>query len=260
MKVTARIVLLVFGIGVLACPSFAIKGTYFPMYFLSGNFATSTVNKDSGQVIEKATYSTQKRTWSGKTYIVASINNTREEKGRTIKERIDRYYTVSGDKVSTYNITMVSTAEGRTYQYSRKSFDWGDGTLSLEFADYLTGKQVLKTIPLSGRLVDYQDLTFYMYDMVVSSDKKRSITLMFPDGGTVPIALSSDYSVQQISLQGKTVNCYRIGLKPDFGLLSNLIPDSGYWFEAAPPYRFIKYEGTLKGPGSPNVIISEDKP
>ncbi|GEM_PF-3224411 len=260
MRTKAVLSVAVLAVCSFALPALAVKNISFPVYFLGNGFSTSTVDKNSGLEIERAVYSTAKRTFSGKSFIVAVVDNTRTEKGRAIKEKIDRYYTLSGDKISTYNITMVSTAEGRTYQYSRRSYDWGDGTISVEFADYLTGKQVLKTVPLSGSIVDYQDLTFYMYDMVVNSAKKRNITLMFPDGGTVPIALSSDYSVQQISLGNKTVNCYRIGLKPDFGLLSSLIPDSGYWFEAAPPYRFIKYEGTLKGPGSPDVIISESKP
>lgn len=253
-----RIIFAVIGICVLTCPSIALKSTYFPMYFLNADFSSSTTDKSNGAVIEQAVYNTQKRTSGGKTYIIASIKNTRTENSKKIYEKIDRYYVLNGGKVFTYNITMVSTKEGSTYQYSGKSFNWASGLLGIEFVDYSTGKQVSKTVPLKENLVDYQDLTFYMYDMVMNSVKNRNISLMFPDGGTVPIALSTDYSVVPVTLKEKQINCYRIGIKPDFGILSNLIPDSGYWFESDPPYRFVKYEGTLKGPGSPNVIIQEN--
>lgn len=247
---------MVFGASLLICPSLALNNTYFPMYFLNSDFSASTTNKSTGAVIENAVYRTQKQTSAGKTYIIVSIKNTRTENSKKIFEKIDRYYLLNGNKVSTYDITLISTKEGRTYQYSKKSFDLTDGLLVSEFVDHSSGKQVSKTFNLTPNLVDYQDLTFYMYDMVMNLVKNRNITLMFPDGGTVPIALSTDYSiVQTTSSNGKQINCYRIGLKPDFGIISNLIPDSGYWFESDPPHRFIKYEGTLRGPGSPNVII-----
>ena len=255
MKNIVRLIFIVLGVSALGVPSLALKNTYFPMYFLNADFSSSTTDKSSGAEIERTVYTTQKRASGGKTYIIASIKNTRTENSKKIYEKIDRYYVLNGNKVSTYNITLISTKEGRTYQYSQKSFDWEDGMLVSEFIDYSSGKQVSKTVTLTPNLIDYQDLTFYMYDMVINSAKRRNISLMFPDGGSVPISLSTDYSIQPVTLNGKQINGYRIGIKPDFGILSNLIPDSGYWFESDPPHRFMKYEGTLRGPGSPNVII-----
>ncbi|MFH2033927.1 MAG: hypothetical protein ABIJ26_04390 [Candidatus Margulisiibacteriota bacterium] len=60
-----------------------------------------------------------------------------------------------------------------------------------------------------------------------------------------------------ITHDGKQIECYKLQMVPDLGalaLVGAFIPKTYFWYEAASPHRFVRYEGLDGGLGTPYMV------
>jgi hypothetical protein len=57
---------------------------------------------------------------------------------------------------------------------------------------------------------------------------------------------------------GKTIDCYKLQMIPDLGFLgifAPFVPKTYFWYRAAPPHDFIRYEGLESGLNTPYIVM-----
>lgn len=62
--------------------------------------------------------------------------------------------------------------------------------------------------------------------------------------------------MEQITTPAGTFSCYRVELSPRLlGPLKMLAPKMFLWCQTEPPHRWVRYQGPVGGPGSPQAIL-----
>jgi hypothetical protein len=67
-----------------------------------------------------------------------------------------------------------------------------------------------------------------------------------------------DRGTEMLKTESGPVNCYKLELVPHLGLLNVFkvfYPKSYFWFRAAAPHAWVRYQGLENGPGTPEIVI-----
>jgi len=61
---------------------------------------------------------------------------------------------------------------------------------------------------------------------------------------------------------GKTVECYKVQMIPDLGFLgifAPFVPKTYFWYKAAYPHEFVRYEGLESGLNTPYIVMKAEE-
>jgi hypothetical protein len=67
-----------------------------------------------------------------------------------------------------------------------------------------------------------------------------------------------DRGLETLKTESGPVSCYKLELVPHLGLLNVFkvfYPKSYFWFSAAAPHGWVRYQGLENGPGTPEIVI-----
>jgi hypothetical protein len=67
--------------------------------------------------------------------------------------------------------------------------------------------------------------------------------------------------MERVKTPAGEFECYKVELVPHVGVLDvfrALYPKTFFWFTAAPPHRWVRYEGPQTGRGTPEVVMELD--
>ena len=99
----------------------------------------------------------------------------------------------------------------------------------------------IRTLPFGSSPQEWKDPT--ECNLVVSSTRQFRMSAQIK--GT-----------EAITTPAGTFSCYRVELSPKLPLpLKALAPKMALWCRSDPPYYWVRYQGPVGGPGSPQVVI-----
>jgi hypothetical protein len=97
---------------------------------------------------------------------------------------------------------------------------------------------------------------YYFQSLIANKIQQDKFTMLTDDGSTYGMTASVSTAPQTISIQGESISCYRVDMKPDLWIFASLFPNMAFYFRTDPPYNFVRYEGPESGVSSP-VIVQE---
>lgn len=64
--------------------------------------------------------------------------------------------------------------------------------------------------------------------------------------------------IEALTVNGKTIECYKVQMIPDLGFLgifAPFVPKTYFWYKAAYPHEFVRYEGLESGLNTPYIVM-----
>src|SRR3989339_250784 len=206
--------------------------------------------KDSGKVLALQTtrLSKDNSTITDATFARRSDNGT----ARNI-QTLTRYV-LNNNKLTVLFQQATVYKEGKTCQTRQFNFNWDNYKASLEMRDNIKNTVNTKNIKLTAKTVLAGASNYYFQNLISRNIQQDKFTMLTNDGDIYNMSVNISYVPQTIALQGKNIACFRVDMKADLGLFSIVAPNMAFYFNAKPPYDFVRYEGLESGPNSPNII------
>jgi len=240
----------------LASQSLALYKIDYPNFKELKELHYETRLKDSGKVIFREEVNIALANFDGQEFLFCSALS----RGKTIREgeiyRFTKsYYAIDeNNRLSTYAHEVTTSLEGLPYQSFQLDYDWDKNQASYNFQDLKKKKSISRTITLDQQTIFARDTTLLFPSLILNKVREEKIRMVLPTGHIFKVIAAISYLPEEFTIGGKKIDCYRIEMKPDFPLLTLIAPKITFWYLAAPPYNFVRYEGPLAGPFSPTVI------
>ena len=64
--------------------------------------------------------------------------------------------------------------------------------------------------------------------------------------------------IDTLTVNGATIECYKLQMIPDLGFLgifAPFVPKTYFWYKAASPHEFVRYEGLESGLNTPYIVM-----
>lgn len=213
-----------------------------------------TYEKDSGKFVWSSTNTIATFELEGKTYIkigedgAGQFGNDKKyktwhaesiyllENGTMIPQHANLEYKDKDGVIVGMLNTVYDTAEGKVkckLLNQRKQFDLKEGMLD----KYGLGV-ALKNYPFERK----ED---FIFPMLTNEPSFYSMTLV-------------NKGIDVLTVNNATVECYKIQMIPDLGFLgmfAPFVPKTYFWYRAAEPHDFIRYEGLESGLNTPYIVM-----
>ncbi len=244
MKIVSFVLLTCFSCG-LAYGQAALD---IPVHLSAKTFTVNTVNKDNGNKVSEST--------AGVSISKGAVDiRTHEERGEgkdmTVTESVRRYRI---DNNSMYPVSSLTKVIKGQYIISETELIFGSKKAKYIHKDHPKNKTQTKEIELKPDMLQAQDIWLYFAEMIRSGDKERSFSIIIPTGDGFRMKAAFSGRTERIKVQGTEKMSVKVAMKPDLGLISAVIGDAYFWFDAEPPHGMLRYEGLERGPGSPVVV------
>jgi hypothetical protein len=118
----------------------------------------------------------------------------------------------------------------------------GDAKWEFEFKDDLVDTENLSTCLENYPFAEERDLECHL---LTHAPMLYRITMKYQGRETLTLA-------------GRSVECYRLEMVPDLGMLSifgAFVPKTYFWYETAAPHKFVRYEGLESDLGTPYIVM-----
>ncbi len=188
-------------------------------------------------------------------YLIMQASSQGEaEENRSFSRKITTYYTLKDNLLSTLSHRIEISKEAEPFATTRIDFNWDKMKASFVTRNYESGKSKTKNINLTKKTILAQSLTIYFQYLINKGVKEDDCKIIIPAGNIYKMKIKISYQPEEIDVQGKKTECYKIEMKPDLGFLSIFVPGLNFWLKSDAPHDFVRYEGPEKGPLSPTVI------
>jgi hypothetical protein len=163
------------------------------------------------------------------------------------------FYRYEGDKATPYQASLTfRNAAGATLEAITKYY-------------YLKEKKVVvatgskqKEFSFLPDLIDKEEIAFAFINFPFAEKRDMELHLLTNEPTLYKIALKY-LGIENVSLGGKNVSCYKLQMIPDLGLLNMLgafVPKTYFWYKVEPPHEFVRYEGLESGLGTPYIVMA----
>jgi len=241
--------LIIFGTPLWAFDDFTLS----PLLFNYRYSAETRLKKDNSLFSQSETRF-QKIRDNGTNFLVQSSASTGTIEGKTFTSQLTTYYLQDGDKLSTYSIQGETRSGGQPWTDYLLSYDWENMSARVIYHDLQKKSSVNKFVSLKKGPLAVTELELYLTTLPTRQIDQERIELLLPNGQTIGMFLKLAAVPETITTKSQARKCYRVEVKPDLGLISQLIPNVNYWLSLEPPYELVRYSGLLGGPGSPDII------
>jgi hypothetical protein len=238
----------------LSLPALALYQADFPIQAVGKTYVAVTRLKKDGSLFGRSSTKFQRVNYEGADYLVSTSQTSGTIQGKPFTSETVKYFSIENGKISSYSIKGSNKLNGQPWTDCTISFDWPTLYAVVSYRDWVKNERVNKTIRLTKMMVPIQDLDLYLSTLPARKVRSEKMTALLPNGQTFGFLLKLADQPETLTVKGKEVGCRRIELKPDLGLISNLIPNVNYWVRNEPPYELVRYSGAISGPGSPDVI------
>jgi len=220
----------------------------------SGPKKETAIDKASGQQLWQTEIKVVKFNLEGKPFIYITDNGSGiYGKDKTFKSWTSAsYYRYDGTTAIPYQGKLVyKDKSGKVIQTIEKSYDPEHKTVL--YKD--NGKDTI--YEYRKELIDRELLGTAISNYPF--DKKRDFVfrLLTNEPRIYPMTLKF-IGEEALKVGGKTVDCYKIQMIPDLGVLNLLgafVPKTYFWETKSEPHDFVRYEGLESGLGTPYIVI-----
>ena len=156
---------------------------------------------------------------------------------------------------------QVFSEDGKLIFEEIEEFDNDKSQVACDVKDYIKNTDGKKTFQYKGDIVNKFLMGLYIRRVIASGETERTVYLVNDEPALYRIKLIV-MGKEEITVNGKKREAYKIGIDPQIGLLSPVkafIPKNYDWHSAEPPYEWLMFRGLESSIDSPKVeIISLD--
>lgn len=166
--------------------------------------------------------------------------------------KAESYYIYEGSRVIPDHATLTFyDQKGKMVDKLEKKYSSKDGKVyclkndenkEFEFEDDLIDKEVLGTCLMNYLYDREKDFEFHM---MTNEPAHYKMTMV-------------NKGIEALTVNGKTVECYKLQMIPDLGFLgffAPFVPKTYFWYKAEPPHDFVRYEGLESGLNTPYIVM-----
>lgn len=197
---------------------------------------------------------TRKIIRQGRYLIMQASSQGETEENKAFSRKMTTYYTLKDNLLSTLSHQVEISKEAEPFITTQIDFDWDKMKASFVTRNYENGKIKTKNINLTKKTVLAQSLSLYFQHLISKGVKEEDCRIIIPAGNIYKMKIKISYQPEEIDVQGKKTECYKIEMKPDLNFLSIFVPGLNFWLKSDAPHDFVRYEGPEKGMLSPTVI------
>ncbi len=182
-------------------------------------------NKDERTWVSVSTYSYA----DNKVVPVHALLTFYDPNGREI-DSLEKDYSLADNKVHCKKINK------------EKTFDITEEDKDFDFDADLVDKEILGVCFMNYPYDRKEDLEFHMMTNEPAHYKMKIVNL----------------GKETLKLDGSSVECYKLQMIPDLGFLgifAPFVPKTYFWYKAAAPHEFVRYEGLESGLNTPYVVM-----
>ena len=174
----------------------------------------------------------------------------------SVRWKADTEFTYDGKSMAPLRMkkTVVSPAGTILFEGSQE-FDPAKSEVTCIKQWPATGKEIRKTLQYKGDIVNEFLVGIYTERYLKNGERKKTYCLVTNDPNIYKITAKIE-SEETFFLNGKNVNCYKIHLKPDVGMLgifASMLPQTYIWHLASGNFDWLKYKGAEDTLDSPEV-------
>lgn len=188
-------------------------------------------------------------------YLIMNASSLGEtEDNKPFSRKMTTYFTLKDNLLSTLSHRVEISKEAEPFTTTQINFDWDKMKASFTTLNHESGKSKTKNINLTKKTILAQSLSIYFQHLIDKGIKEDDCQIIIPAGSIYKMNIKISYQPEEIDVQGKKTECYKVEMKPDLNFLSLFVPGLNFWFKSDSPHDFVRYEGPEKGPLSPTVI------
>ena len=239
----------------LASQSNALYKVDYPYFRDLKELHYETRLKDTWQLLFREDVKLARVNFNGHDYLVTeAVTEGKTKEDGKIWRRTVSHYLIEGDALTAFSHQAVTSREGRASQSFQIDYDWAGGNADFFLLDEVKNKPLSKQIKLKENVIFSRDTTILFPSLIARRAREQKFRVMLPTGNTFDLRAQFSYIPEDFDIGGRQVECYRVSLQPNSPILALVAPNINFWYLAAPPYNFVRYEGPLAGPFSPTVI------
>ena len=242
---------LIFTVLLIAGNAFAFYDINLPKLDYNKDILSQIRLKDKGTVISNETRQIIKR---GSYLIMSASSRGETDENKTFNRKMTTYFTLKDNLLSTLSHRVEISNEAEPFTATQIDFDWDKMKALFTSRNYKSGKSETKNINLTKKTILAQSLSIYFQYLIDKGVKEEDCRIIIPAGDIYKMNIKISYKPEEIDVQGKKTECYKVEMKPDLNFLSLFVPGLNFWFKSNAPHDFVRYEGPEKGPLSPTVI------
>ena len=170
----------------------------------------------------------------------------------TVRMTIDLW----GNDPRLTSVREARDGNGRPQQVEHRDFSYATGTGQITTTNLTTGRSEVATVRLHARTFTAELLPAVLRLLPTAKDQEMRFDLITRGGYSFGM-LAKVIGRERVEVPAGAFDCYKIEVDPTgfFGILADLTMQRIYmWHTVAAPHFWVKYEGPLAGPASPQII------
>src|SRR5262249_36077191 len=155
-------------------------------------------------------------------------------------------------------VKTVTAMDGSPVVIERKHFDIEKGNVRLT-REFPHGRTETKTLPTPPDTLAVEGIAGILRFLPFESSNAVPLHLLSNEPKLYPVKLVIR-GKETVRTAPGSVESYKVDLVPELGFLNlfrSLAPKTFFWFTAAPPHSWVRFEGPENGPGTPEVIMEQ---
>ena len=150
----------------------------------------------------------------------------------------------------------VTASDGTVLLVERKNFDRGKGTVTVERLE--TGQPAeTESLDVPADTLALEGLAGVLRFATVDQSHSFSTHVLTNEPKVYSVTFEWR-GKEQIKTPAGEFECYKVEMVPRLGVLNlfrPFLPKAYFWFSAAAPHDWIRYQGPESGPGTPDVVM-----
>jgi hypothetical protein len=155
-----------------------------------------------------------------------------------------------------FNKTFSDTA-GTPIMRETAEFDWKRHVVKFDRKDLRTGKDSSETINIPDDTISVEGIAAALRGVPMTMGARVTANLLSNEPKLYEITLEVDKRETCRTSRGPA-DCFRVELVPDLGALNLFkfaFPKTYFWYAAAAPHEWLRYEGLEAGRGTPEIVM-----
>ena len=153
--------------------------------------------------------------------------------------------------------TEIRDMRGNPVMTEEKYVDTQNGTAKFTREDYEGSDSLEEQYRISADILIIEGLVVALRSLPFKSGETVKTELLTNEPEMYNIEFKQR-GIEKVKTPGGEIECYKVELVPKLGVLNAFkvfFPKTYFWFTAAPPHSWVKYQGFENGRDTPEVVM-----
>ncbi|MFA5104578.1 MAG: hypothetical protein WC527_05330 [Candidatus Margulisiibacteriota bacterium] len=243
-----------FAISMIALATSCVAAALKTLPIELGKAKIVAYDKSTGNARWQSNLSTIKTSFSGKPYYYTEENgkgNFGSNNAYKTWKTMGYYQIIAGETVPYEVKQTMKDVSGNTVTTLDKSYNLKEGKIICSI------NNSTKMFDFNKNTIDKDLIGKVLANFPFEAGTDVNFYLLTHEPSLYNITMKSR-GQETITINGKSVDCYKIEMIPDLGALSLLgafVPKTYFWYTVSAPHKFRRYEGLESGLGTPVIVM-----